>query len=510
MRLSAPTGYWNATGLIAALGAVWALSLSAADPSRVVRVVAAAAIPPAAAVVYLSASRGAAVAVLIGAATLLVAGGVRRTLLAALAVAPGAVLATGAVASVHGLDAEDPARAALASGHRALLAVLGAALLAAALRAAVLRIDEHPAAWSPRGLASAGTRLAALAAVLVVAGAAGTAVAVHHADRHVASTLAPSARFQDVGTNGRSDLWRVALRDGAREHPLRGTGSGSFARLWAADGTTHFEAVDAHSLPLETLGELGIVGLALLLATLAIPLVALARRAIAGPPAAWGGLLAGTAATLVAAAYDFDWELTALLIPVFAAGGLALAAPEDSDAADDDARVARGLPAPARVALVALAAVAAVGPVVVHRSQSGVDRALHAFRAGDCPAAAAAARDAAGTWSSRPEPYAIRAWCAALAGDPAAVRLSATAIDRDPGDWKLRLSDAIVHARLGRDPRPSFAAALTRAPTSLDLEHARPVLGRAHQAVWWRRGAATIPWPEPRLAGQQLPAASAG
>ncbi|WP_027005098.1 O-antigen ligase family protein [Conexibacter woesei] len=500
-RLSAPTTYWNASGMLAALGAVWCVAISATDRSRVLRVVAAAAIAPAAAVVYLSASRGAALAALVGLAVLVAAGPARRTLTALAAAGPAAGLALLAAHGAHGLDVQAPTGAALHSGHRAALLILGAAVLGAASRAALLALDDRLAAWSPGGPPRLA-RGAALAGLVVLGVAIGTAVALQDTGNAVSSSLAPNQRFQEIGTNGRADLWHVALADGTRPAPLKGAGAGSFGRLWDRDGTTHFEAADAHSLYAETLGELGLVGFALLAVLLATLVVALLCRAAASRDATWAGLAAGALALLAHAAYDFDWELVALTLPLLAAGGLALARAED----DGEPRAAP-LALPLRAAVVAATVALAVVPFAVQRSQRAVDRSLDAFAAGDCAAAQRHATAARSGLVDRPEPYEVASWCATQAGDTnAALTAAQQAVDRDPGDFRLRLAQAIVQARLGRDPRAAFAAALERSPASLDLKHARPVLGRAHQPVWWKRGAAAIPFPQPRLAGRQLPA----
>ena len=69
------------------------------------------------------------------------------------------------------------------------------------------------------------------------------------------------------------------MRNGYDPHPLRGSGAGTYALLWAQHRKTSFTVVDGHSLEIETLGELGIVGLALLAIALLTMLGALARRA---------------------------------------------------------------------------------------------------------------------------------------------------------------------------------------------------------------------------------------
>jgi len=82
---------------------------------------------------------------------------------------------------------------------------------------------------------------------------------------------------------------------------------------------------DAHSLYLETLGELGIVGFLLLAGTLATGLaVAVARLARARDPAraAVAALLGTLVAYLVGAGVDWMWELTAVTLVGVCALGL--------------------------------------------------------------------------------------------------------------------------------------------------------------------------------------------
>ena len=77
-------------------------------------------------------------------------------------------------------------------------------------------------------------------------------------------------RLLSLSDNGRGAIWRVAWED-VRDHPLIGSGDGTFAKLWADDPGRPFPADAAHSLYLETAAELGLVGLALLLAALVVP-----------------------------------------------------------------------------------------------------------------------------------------------------------------------------------------------------------------------------------------------
>lgn len=115
----------------------------------------------------------------------------------------------------------------------------------------------------------------------------------------------------------RASYWRVALEDAGR-HPLLGSGAGSFDDVWLSQRPIAASVRDAHSLYLEVLAELGPVGLALLLAMLAAPLVSAARARGAPVVAA---ATAGYSAYLVHAGLDWDWEY-----PVVTLAGLACGA----------------------------------------------------------------------------------------------------------------------------------------------------------------------------------------
>ena len=143
------------------------------------------------------------------------------------------------------------------------------------------------------------------------------------------------------------------------EHPLLGSGAGTFADYWLRYGDPSLAggALDAHNLYFETLAELG-PWLALLAATLALPLAA-AFTARTHPLTA--GAIGAYVAFLAHAALDWDWEL-----PVVTLAGLACAASVLVAARDAD-RVRRATPA-ARAALltvvVLLALFALTGEVV--------------------------------------------------------------------------------------------------------------------------------------------------
>jgi len=133
--------------------------------------------------------------------------------------------------------------------------------------------------------------------------------------------VAASAPLPAMGD--RPSFWRVALED-AGMHPLLGSGAGSFDDVWIAHRPIAANVRDAHSLYLEVLAELGPVGLALLLAMLAAPLVGAARAR--GTPVV-AAAAAGYSAYLVHAGLDWDWEYPVVTLAGLACGaGLLIAA----------------------------------------------------------------------------------------------------------------------------------------------------------------------------------------
>jgi O-antigen ligase len=85
---------------------------------------------------------------------------------------------------------------------------------------------------------------------------------------------------------------------------------------------------DAHSLYLETLAELGVIGFAFLLAFMAGTAAAVVRlyRVAPGPATALAG---GLAAWAVHAGLDWDWEMPAVTLPALMLGAAAIAWSEE-------------------------------------------------------------------------------------------------------------------------------------------------------------------------------------
>jgi O-antigen ligase len=125
----------------------------------------------------------------------------------------------------------------------------------------------------------------------------------------------------------RPHYWRVAWQD-AEEHPVLGSGAGTFGAYWLEHRPIDEFVHDAHSLFLETLAELGPPGLALVVLGLGVPVLALGRRRERLVAAAAGAYVA----FLLHAAIDWDWEFGAVGLLAIGCGGATLVGTRPADA----------------------------------------------------------------------------------------------------------------------------------------------------------------------------------
>src|SRR5439155_1300152 len=242
-----------------------------------------------------------------------------------------------------------------------------------------------------------------------------------------------SRRLFSLSGSSRAQYWHVAWRD-YEGHPWLGSGAGSFQRQWLRSRPADLPVLDAHSLYLETLAELGPVGLGLLAALLALPVAAgvIARKQPLAAPA-FGGYVA----YLVQAAQDWDWELPAVTLAGLgcAVALLILAGREPRPPVGRKARTA-GVGAAVLLALVALGALA--GNQILAAASASLDA--------DEPARAA--RDA--RWAKRlvpwsPEPWRLHGEALLSQGDlDGARRDFLTALWKDASDWDSWVDLALV------------------------------------------------------------------
>ena len=332
-RLEQPLTYWNAVGILAAVGLVLAVRI-AGDPGRErpLRAGAAAAGVVLGLGVYLTYARGALAAVAVGLVVLLALAPAVRPQLRAIVtvvVATGlAALVANSFSTVKSLSARDPEE-----GFAMFVALV---LLAAAAAAIAPRTARRPIRLPDLPISRPATVLGGSVLVLVVGG---LLVAALEGKPEGTSPVpgATPARLSSVDSN-RYHYWEEAGSTFA-EHPLAGIGSGGFQVEWLKVYYRFDASGDAHSLYLETAAELGIVGVAFLLLLLGGVGTALLRLYRLEPGAA-AGLAAGLAAWAFHAGLDWDWEMPAVTLPalLLAAAAIAWSEPRQAAAADEAAR----------------------------------------------------------------------------------------------------------------------------------------------------------------------------
>jgi tetratricopeptide (TPR) repeat protein len=125
--------------------------------------------------------------------------------------------------------------------------------------------------------------------------------------------------------SGRWQFWSAAISE-FRAHPLNGGGAGSWQAWWLQHGSLPVFSQFAHSLYLEALGELGIVGLLLIGAAVVAAVVGAIRSALLLESGEVAAAAACGIAFFVAAAYDWVWQLAGVAVVGVGMLGFALGA----------------------------------------------------------------------------------------------------------------------------------------------------------------------------------------
>jgi len=462
-RLSAPVGYWNTLGLLASLGMLLALGLVARAEHLLVRLSAAASVVPLALTCYFTFSRGAWLALAAGLLVALVLDPRRLQLaLTVIVVVPWSALAV-LLASRSGPLTESGGHtlAAAAADGRELAAVsVGLALFAAGavaiLAALEPRVRVAPVAHRVgSGALVAGVVALILGAVLVLGGPAAIARSFA-ADPAAGQGADLDDRLFSLSGSGRVDLWRVA-RDTASDHPVVGSGAGSYQRYWLERRPYEAPVRDAHSLYLEMPAELGPVGLALIVAVFGFPLVVavrLRRRPLV--PIAVAALIA----YLARAGVDWDWEF-----PVLTLAALGCASVIVAEGVERRSQLARLGGIALFVAVVGLVPVVAV-TTLGNRAESA---SAEAFGDRDFDRAAAEAETAErfAPWSV--EPLVLLGRAQAAAGDHMSARATfRRAAAREPEHWRVWYELAAVSSGARRAAALGRARALNPLESQLD------------------------------------------
>jgi len=465
--LAGTVGYWNGLGVLVAIATVLVLGIVARGRDARAQAAGAAALVVLVPTLYFTFSRGAAAALAL-ALLVVVALDPRRLRFTLVLFATLPLPLVGAwlgSRSAPLTKAGFPRGAAAHDGHRLAVALVvltcANALVVVALRRLERRIEITPR------LRRAYVRALVVAAVAVVALGlvrVGNPVAFvsRATDAFRTDTAATGGnlnrRFTTLSSHGRSDYWSVAWRE-VRQHPLLGGGAESFRRYWLRYRPAPLGVLNAHNLYLETLAELGPIGLLLLVGALASPLVA-AVRARGSPLVA---VAAGAyVAFLAHAAIDWDWQLPTVTLAALACASVCLAAARPE-------RVRLAVSSAARLAVV-VAIVPLIAFVFVqqlgHNALAAADTAANRD---DHPAAVGDARRAR-RWLRWSEDARRRLGEEQLATGQvqAARRTLRAALDRDPMDWGAWFDLGLATA--GGERSRALAEATRLNPLSPEIE----------------------------------------
>lgn len=357
IRLRGPLDYWNALGLVAAIGAL-AAGRQAVDADRPVawRVACGAVVPPLIGTMLLSQSRGAILAVVVGVVVVAWSSGAARLRLplmlagSAVAAIPLAITATGRV---------EGAAVVPTDGRAAVVGALVAAVLLGGLLALAIRAAEDRVPWDPRRTvavlrAGAAVGLVALmiggALYAVEKGGPGTALTSLRDSVASADEVAPVSgadRLLSVSSSNRTGWWAEAVGAWA-DRPLQGWGPSGFGTVRKSYRQDTTEVTQPHSLPLQVLAETGVVGFALLggafwvLFRVGVRRLRRMRAEEIDPRqlALQATLLGAAAAWLTQASIDWHFDLPGVTIPVLAGLAVAAAAPAPRPPVASDGTIA--------------------------------------------------------------------------------------------------------------------------------------------------------------------------
>ncbi len=323
-RLSWPLNYWNALAAMVALGLPLLLAIATSARRLAVQALAAAAIPMTALTGYLTFSRGGAIASAVAVIAFIALAPERIPKLATtLAAAAGSVALIAGAVHRHAVEQGLTGPLARHQGSTMIVAVILVCAGVALAQVGIGLAARH--GTLPRLLTMSPARARALLLGAVVA-AVVIALAVHvptrldHAWQQFQRPEAPSlhqnalGRYGALSGNGRYTYWKTTL-DALPGHTLRGWGPGTFQLVWLPRATGPDYVLNAHSLYIETLSDVGVVGLVLLVGFLVVVLAAAVHRVVRSRferRTLAAAVAAATCAFLASAAYDWVWQVPVL------------------------------------------------------------------------------------------------------------------------------------------------------------------------------------------------------
>lgn len=464
-QLAYPLNYSTGLAGFAAIGLPLLLGSAASARTAIGSGLAGAALPIVALVLWLTSSSLALPASAVAVVVFLALAPDRLPKLASLiAAGGGAAILIGSVEQRDALDRGLPTAAAQQQGDEvlaiAIVVCAGVALIQAGI-ALASRYGKRPA-WLV-ALRSRGS-LAALAALgCVVVGALAVGLPGELSDRWQSfktggSERDPDTQALDPAASGRYQYWESAVDANATD-PLVGIGPGTFEFWWAREEPAEGFTRDAHSLLVETLAELGIVGF-VMIAGFSIGVLAIGTlRSLRAPPqrrVVLAAATAGCAAFTAVAAVDWAWELAALpvlylvLAAIAVVGGASEPRPGDHVPARTRDPLALLRRYGGRAGLVALGGAALVAISIPLAGAVALERSRSEARDGDLASALGEARTATSTQpyaaSSRLQEAQVYERIGDLDEAAAAARL---ATEKEATNWRPWLILSLIEARRG-------------------------------------------------------------
>jgi hypothetical protein len=457
-RLSFPLGYWNGLGTFVALGLPVLLRVGATARRTAAAAAAIAAMPLIVSVIFLTSSRGGfAVAIVAALAAVALSPNRWRTLASAAVGVSGAAVTVVVIASRDEFtNSAVPTALVREQGRSVALYVALVCALCAGVVAAGRRLlagTPYPPRWV--GRAALGVALAAATVVVV---------ALHPIQRfetfkeppHVARLASGDfvkAHLLSGNGSGRWQFWGAAL-DQWRTWPIGGEGAGTFESWWAQHGSFYYFLRDAHSLYVEVLGELGIVGFVLLVGAVLTPFVVGGRRyhrtRDLDERVTLSTLLAVFAGWAVSLAIDWMWEMTIVSLVGIVCAAFICGSATDGSGADPRPRDTRRSSS-VSIAVVAVAWLLLWAQAIPLLTQIEIRASQRAASRNDLLNAYEAARKARNLQPWVASPYLQLALVAERGGALApARRWIDQAVAREPRDWRLWLVSARLNLAAGR------------------------------------------------------------
>ena len=450
-RLAFPLGYWNGLASLIAVGLPLLVWLACSLERPALRGLAAAAATLMPLTILYTISRGGTIAAVLGVIVLFALHPERLRL--ALTMLPigvgslGLILAAGRWTELQdGLENSTATEQGLFMLAISIVVATAAGLLVTMLdRARRDELYDLPVIDPDRAGRTALIAGAVLVVAFVVAGGPGWLSDQFESFKGSTDPGVLADRFASISGNGRWQYWGAAA-DANSTAPLIGVGPGNYELWWAENGDLPGFIRSAHSLFMETLADVGIIGLLLLAGFFGTVLVAGVRKTMLSPDREREMLAGATAAAFaftLATGVDWSWKLAVVAVVFLMIAAAIVGYREDDAWPSEEAPTTRITPpGPLRryapVVAVALACIAGIAAIFIPaRGVELVDESQALVSAGDLDGALEKAKDAI-DW----QPYASRPWIqkagvielqADLAGAAAAAR---EAIANDPKDWR--------------------------------------------------------------------------